>query len=101
MNPNTSSLEGKLVAIKFWDHVLNSDEPLLCELYGRVAFDLQHAITIDCWIDASDGDEKRSLENNTECFTLVRSAIVEISELRRVNYGTESIHRGPDDQPTR
>lgn len=97
MNPNTSSLEGKLVAVKFYDHVMNSDETLLCECYGRVKFDSPVHLTIDCWVDASDSDEKRSLENNTECFTLVRSAIVEVCELRRSEYGTESLYRRTDD----
>lgn len=70
---------GDVVCVTFWDHVQNADDLFLCRAYGRIHAITRDKITIDTWHLAHD--EHRELKDDTECFTLLRSAITSLDIL--------------------
>lgn len=71
------------VCIHFVDHNRNSSKGRLspARVYGCVHKVTKEAITLDSWTqdfdDPEDADE-RSIDDNTECFTIARVAITQI-----------------------
>lgn len=63
------------VAISFWDHVEDSDEPMLCKVWGQVAKDTKLSVTVISW-DLPDA-EAGTRRFNQKTFTIVKSAIIE------------------------
>jgi hypothetical protein len=54
----------------------------MCRIWGRCHIDHPEYIVVDVWVPMED-DARRSTEDNTECFAIVRSAIMAIHTLER------------------
>ena len=65
--------QGKLMAIRFLDHVEDGSEPAEFIVYGRVAKVAEAYVCIDSWV-YSDND--KPYDSNVKRFTLLRSCIV-------------------------
>jgi hypothetical protein len=78
----TYSLEGKEIAVTFYDHTQSHEEPLLCRIWGRCHKDHPEYLTVDVFIPL-ETNEPRSVDNNTECFTIIRSTIISIHSIER------------------
>lgn len=70
---------GDIVEVTFEDHCLNSDDISICTAYGRIHINTEKQLTIDTWHPACGQD--RELKDDTECFTIMQSSILEISIL--------------------
>ena len=70
--------KGKVVEIKFLDHVEDGDKPLLFSVYGRITDVHRKYVVIAAWI----GEE---VDHNTKYWTILKSTIQEWYELKRVD----------------
>ena len=70
--------KGMLLMVTLKDHVKDADVPPVCVAYGRLHEANKEFIIIDCWHDA---DPAAPRDSDTERFTIVRSACVDIREL--------------------
>jgi hypothetical protein len=64
----TYSLEGKEIAVTFYDHTQSHEEPLLCRIWGRCHKDHPEYLTVDVFIRSTiisiHSIERRPLESN-------------------------------------
>lgn len=69
---------GRVVEIRFLDHVSSSSEtqePLLCTIWGKIVHEDWQSIRVQTWV-TDDNDN-----NNAEFIVLVRAAVVSIRPL--------------------
>ena len=72
-------LVGKEFKITFLDHVEDSDEPIICVVYGVCIRNTYKAITLACW--ELQGEDEETTINNRKSYTIVKSAITETKEI--------------------
>ena len=65
--------------VEFFDHVSGGDEPMICVVWGRLAKMNKDFLVIDVW-GHLDPAHTRSIGDDTECFCILRSAIINIFE---------------------
>ena len=65
--------------IEFYDHCSNSDEPVVCVVWGRLAKMDARYLVIDTW-GHLDPNHARVHGDDVECFCLLRSAIINMFE---------------------
>jgi len=70
--------KGDIVKCVFLDHCENSDDPIEFILYGRLIQKTRAKLVIDCW-EYADIEEKH--DENEQRFTIVRSAVSELTKL--------------------
>lgn len=68
------------VAVVFYDHVEDSNQPLQFIVYGRLAEIKRKYLVIESWTYA---DTKITRDDNVKFWTIMRSAIVECHQLER------------------
>lgn len=69
---------GDVVAIRFDDHVEDSDSVYEFVVYGRVVKVQQKAITVDSWALADEAADRDDERHNVKSFTILRKVITEI-----------------------
>ena len=78
-----TTIIGQIVRIGFLDHVEDADEPIVCEVFGRIVKQTKTHIVICCWDLRDVGPSTR--KNNWKIFSIVRSAIRELSVYVRLD----------------
>ena len=73
---------GMIVAVEFMDHVESGSNPVKFTVYGRLSRITKIALCVDCWCYTN---KKISYDRNVTRYTIVRGAILKISELREVS----------------
>lgn len=77
---------GQIVAIEFSDHVEAGSTPLRFIVYGRLSSVTRRALVIDSW---RYSDSQYRHDKNEVRFTIVRSAIHSVTQLRPVKVHPE------------
>lgn len=72
---------GDVVAIRFDDHVEDSDDVYEFIVYGRVAKVSRKAITVDSWALADPDSDRDDDRENIKSFTILRRVINSIEVL--------------------
>jgi len=67
------------VRIRFYDHVMNGNKPLLCEVVGRLEKEDDLSIQVISW-DVLEED-RETIECNRDSFIILKSTIVEQEQL--------------------
>lgn len=78
-----NTILGSIVRIGFLDHVEDADEPILCEVFGRIVKQTKDHIVICCW-DLPDS-KQTVRKNNWKIFSILRGAIRELSVYVRLD----------------
>ena len=71
---------GDVIRIVFLDHSEGTVEQKF-ELFGRVHSKDRKMICVVCWGYA---DDQANIDDNTHCYTILRSTIIECDKLRKV-----------------
>jgi len=71
--------EGKLMAVRFLDHVEDGSEPADFTVYGRVAKVTDQYVCIDSWVYT---DTATPYDRNVKRFTILRSCVVKAWEVK-------------------
>lgn len=72
-------LQKPIVAVRFYDHVMGSDKPLECEIYGRLVRKTRRLLVVAHWIlTKSRGGAQR---DNWELTSILRSTIKRVVRL--------------------
>jgi hypothetical protein len=70
---------GKVMAVRFWDHVEDGSEPIEFTVYGRVAKVTDQYICVDSWEYV---DRDKGYDSNVKRFTILRSCVVQAREVK-------------------
>ena len=74
---------GQIVAVEFLDHCQDGDgKPLCFVVFGRLVAVDRQSLTVACWT-YSDLHRERMGDANVTSFTIVRSAIQNVTRLQR------------------
>lgn len=78
---------GDIVLVQFWDHVEDGDEPMLCNVAGRLKYKgvvrqaagkRRRFLVIESWWLQEEGDTN---EENAKVFTILASTVERVSVL--------------------
>jgi len=71
--------EGKVMGVRFLDHVEDGSEPADFTVYGRVAKVTDQYVCIDSWVYT---DRTKGYDSNVKRFTLLRSCVLKAWEVK-------------------
>lgn len=71
--------KGMVVAVEFDDHAQDSNAPIRCRVYGRIAAVARKHIVLIGW--ETIGQNQRTKDANDTRYSIIRSAIVHVSHL--------------------
>lgn len=72
---------GQVVCVRLLDHVEDGSAPIEFDVYGRLGEVHPDCLCVDAWAYA---DRRKSTDDNVKRFTIVRSAIKSVTQLREV-----------------
>jgi hypothetical protein len=60
-----------ILAVTFWDHTEDAQEPMLCTAYGRLVRENEQSLTLNAWVGSDDHP------HNNKFYTLLKATVVQ------------------------